>query len=64
MSAATQKVSGGAQAPPDAGSHSILSLILRILALALIDGITIWLVYQMVFDGYWPLAAVLALVTL
>lgn len=64
MSASTQTVSGGAQAPPDAGPKSILSLILRILALALIDGITIWLVYQMVFDGYWPLAAVLALVTI
>jgi arabinogalactan oligomer/maltooligosaccharide transport system permease protein len=64
MSAATQKVPGGAQAPPGAAPTSILGLILRILALALIDGITIWLVYQMVFDGYWPLAATLALVTL
>ncbi len=64
MSAATQQVSGGAQAPPDAGPQSIVGLIFRILALALIDGITIWLVYQMVFDGYWPLAAVLALVTI
>ncbi len=42
----------------------VLSLLLRILALALIDGITIWMVYQMVFDGYWPLAATLALVTI
>ena len=64
MSAATQTVSGGAQAPPDAGPKSIISLIFRILALALIDAITIWLVYQMVFDGYWPLAATLALVTI
>jgi len=64
MSAATQKVPGGAQAPPGAAPTSILSLLLRILALALIDGITIWLVYQMVFDGYWPLAATLALVTI
>jgi ABC-type sugar transport system permease subunit len=64
MSAATQTVPGGAQAPPDAGPKSIVGLILRILALALIDAITIWLVYQMVFDGYWPLAAVLGLVTI
>jgi len=59
-----QTVSGGAQAPPDAGPKSIVGLIFRILALALIDAITIWLVYQMVFDGYWPLAATLALVTI
>jgi arabinogalactan oligomer/maltooligosaccharide transport system permease protein len=64
MSAATQKVPGGAQAPPGAAPTGILSLLLRILALALIDGITIWLVYQMVFDGYVPLAATLALVTI
>ena len=64
MSASTQTVSGGAQAPPDAGPKSIVGLIFRILALALIDAITIWLVYQMVFDGYWPLAATLALVTI
>jgi hypothetical protein len=64
MSAATQTVSGGAQAPPDAGPKSIVGLIFRILALALIDAITIWLVYQMVFDGYWSLAATLGLVTI
>lgn len=64
MSAATQNVSGGAQAPPDARPTSIVSLLLRILALAIIDGLTIWLVYQMVGDGYWPLATVLGLVTI
>ncbi len=64
MSASTQTVSGGAQAPPDAGPKSIVGLIFRILALALIDAITIWLVYQMVFDGYWPLAATLGAVTI
>jgi arabinogalactan oligomer / maltooligosaccharide transport system permease protein len=64
MSAATQTVPGGAQAPPDAGPKGIVGLIIRILALALIDAITIWLVYQMVYDGYWPLAAVLGLVTI
>jgi arabinogalactan oligomer/maltooligosaccharide transport system permease protein len=64
MSASTQQQSGGAQAPPDAGPKSIVSFIFRILALALIDGLTIWLVYQMVFDGYWPLAATLGAVTI
>ena len=30
----------------------------------MIDAITIWLVYQMIPDGYWPLASVLAVVTI
>lgn len=64
MTASTQQGSGGAQAPPDSGAKSIVSLIFRILALVLIDAITIWLVYQMLFDGYWPLAAVLGTVTI
>jgi hypothetical protein len=49
--------SWGRASAPRRRTHQHPSLILRILALALIDGITIWLVYQMVFDGYWPLAA-------
>lgn len=61
---ATQGLPGGAQAPPGAKPTSIAGLILRIAALLVIDAITIWLVYQMVGDGYWPLAAVLGLVTL
>ncbi len=64
MAAAVQSAKGGAQAPPDARPTSITSLIFRIVALAIIDAITIWLVYQMVGDGYWPLAAVLSLVTI
>jgi len=43
---------------------SIANLLIRIVALALIDAMTIWMVYQMVGDGYWPLATVLALVTI
>lgn len=64
MAALSQTVKGGAQAPPDTRPTSIASLLLRIVALALIDGIAIWLIYQMVFDGIWALAAVLGLVTL
>jgi arabinogalactan oligomer/maltooligosaccharide transport system permease protein len=64
MAAAAQVVSGGAQASPEPKPNSIASLIFRIVALAIIDAITIWLVYQMLGDGYWPLAAVLGLVTL
>ena len=64
MSAQTQKGSGGASAPPGAAPMSIANLLIRIVALALIDAMTIWMVYQMVGDGYWPLATVLALVTI
>jgi hypothetical protein len=64
MAATTQMAKGGAQAPPDARPNSIASLLLRIGALAIIDAITIWLVYQMLDDGIWQLAAVLALVTI
>ncbi len=64
MAATTNNLSGGAQAPPDAKPTSIASLLLRIVALAVIDAITIWLVYQMLGDGNWPLAAVLGLITL
>lgn len=67
MTAATQTVSGGAPAPPGASSDqspSILGWVFRIIALGLIDAITIWLVYQMLDDGYFPLAVVLGLVTI
>jgi ABC-type sugar transport system permease subunit len=64
MAAITQTVKGGAQAPPDTRPNSIASLLLRIGALVIIDAITIWLVYQMIDDGIWPLATVLSLVTL
>ena len=64
MAALSQTVKGGAQAPPDARPTSIASLLLRIVGLAIIDAIAIWLIYQMVGDGIWPLATVLGLVTL
>mgnify|MGYP000997171216 CR=1 FL=1 len=56
MAAMTQTAKGGAQAPPDARPTSIASLLLRIVGLAIIDAIAIWLIYQMIFDGIWPLA--------
>jgi ABC-type sugar transport system permease subunit len=64
MGTAAQMVPGDAFTSPGAKPTSIASLIFRIVALAIIDAITIWLVYQMLGDGYWPLAAVLGLVTL
>ncbi len=64
MSTLPQGASGGAEAPPGAAPTSITSLLVRIVVLGIIDAMTIWLVYQMVGDGYWPLAAVLAVVTI
>ncbi len=65
MSTLPQGASGGAdQAPPSAAPNSITSLLFRIVILGIIDAMTIWMVYQMVGDGYWPLAAVLAFVTI
>lgn len=66
MAAVTQPGSGGAAAPPGSPrspSRSFPSLIVRLVALALIDAAAIWLIYMMVGDGiYWfPLA--LGLVT-
>ena len=51
MAATAQNGPGGAKAPPGAKPMSIANLLFRIVALALIDAITIWLVYQMVGDG-------------
>jgi arabinogalactan oligomer / maltooligosaccharide transport system permease protein len=64
MTTAAPVVPGDANASPDAKPTSIASLLFRIVALAIIDAITIWLVYQMLGDGYWPLAAVIGFVTL
>ena len=65
MSAATQKVPGARKRPPTPDPTVSSSLIFRIVALALIDAITIWLVYQMVWRrllAVWRLSS--ALVTI
>lgn len=62
MSAMTQAPSGGA--PPDGKSVNMPSLVLRLGALALIDAMTIWLVYQFLDDGILPLAVVIAAITI
>jgi ABC-type sugar transport system permease subunit len=66
MTATAQKNPGGAAAPPGQPTRptSIASWIIRLGALAIIDAFAIWLVYMMIGDGIWALAAVLALVTL
>ena len=55
---------GGAKAPPTDRSPGILSWLVRLAALALIDAMTIWLVYQMLGDGHGFYAVMLALVTI
>ncbi|MCB9138177.1 MAG: ABC transporter permease subunit [Caldilineaceae bacterium] len=64
MSTRLQGAPGGAQAPPDAAPNSLTSLLFRIVLLAVIDAMAIWIVYRMVGDGYWPLAAVLIFITI
>ncbi len=63
MTAASNAGSGGAQAPPVSRSSDLLWLFFRLGALALIDAITIYLVYNFIDDGIWALALVLALIT-
>ena len=54
----------GAPAPPVSRSTGVLSLLFRLGALALIDAITIYLVYNFFNDGVYQLAIVLALITI
>ncbi len=64
MTANSQAVSGGAPAPPEDNPVNMPSLILRLGVLALIDAMTIWLVYQFIADGIFALAIVIAGVTI
>ena len=63
MSVATDKVTGGAPAPPGS-SNSVLAIILRLAGLAIIDAFTIWVVYELLGDGSTALAIVIAAVTI
>ena len=62
MSVASDKVSGGAPAPP--GSNNVMAILLRLAGLAIIDAFTIWMVYELLGDGSIPLAVVIAAVTI
>ncbi|MDQ4078780.1 MAG: maltose ABC transporter permease MalF [Chloroflexota bacterium] len=44
-------------------SGSLSSYILRLLGLAVIDAFAIWLLYLLVRDGLWPLATIIAVIT-
>lgn len=64
MGAAINRGTGGAFAPPVAQTGpSLLSWIFRLLSLAVIDGIAIWLLYQMFNDGVWQLGLAIGVVT-
>ncbi|MGB5049185.1 MAG: hypothetical protein WBO46_09640, partial [Caldilineaceae bacterium] len=55
---------GGAAAPPISQTGpTLLSWIFRLTALAVVDGIAIWLLYQMFSDGIWQLALAIGIVT-
>lgn len=62
-----QAGAGGSRTPPashSSGSSGTGSLLIRLVALAIIDAFTIWLVYSMVSDGIWTFPLALALVTI
>lgn len=64
MSTLTQSEKGGASAPPASQSISVTGWIVRLGALAVIDAIALWLLYNMFNDGVWYLGIVLAVVTI
>ena len=64
MTSAANAGSGGAPAPPVSRSSGLLWLFFRLGALALIDAITIFLVYNFLLDGVVSLAVVLALIAI
>ena len=65
MTAAVKSGPGGAFASPGSQTGStLLSWIFRLAALAIIDGVAIWLLYQMFSDGIWQLGLAIGAVTL
>lgn len=65
MGAAVNSRTGGAGAPPVSQTGpTLLSWLFRLVALAIVDGIAIWLLYQMFSDGIWQLGLAIGIVTL
>jgi ABC-type sugar transport system permease subunit len=63
MSTVTEQTVGSAPALPTRGSVNVLSLAVRLAALALIDAMALWIIYQMLGYGYIPLAIALIVLT-
>jgi arabinogalactan oligomer/maltooligosaccharide transport system permease protein len=53
-----------AKSPLATFTNTLPRIALRLLGLAVVDAIAIWLLYLLIRDGVWPLAIMLALVTL
>jgi arabinogalactan oligomer/maltooligosaccharide transport system permease protein len=53
-----------AKSPLATFTNTLPRIALRLLGLAVVDAIAIWLLYLLIRDGVWPLAVMLALVTL
>ena len=64
MGAAVNSRAGGAYAPPVSQTGpTLLAWIFRLGALAVIDAVAIWLLYQMFNDGIWQLGLAIGIVT-
>lgn len=64
MGTAVTSRAGGASAPPASQrGPTLLSWIFRLGALAVIDGVGIWLLYRMFSDGVWQLGLAIGVVT-
>lgn len=63
MAAETQRAQSGATSLPGF-SGSVSNYVLRLLGLAVVDAFAVWLISMMVRDGIYPLATVLAIVTI
>src|SRR6476619_2838144 len=65
MNTASSVKPGGAQAPPTSSLNAgtLTSWLLRLGGLAVIDASAIYLIYNMVLDGVWQLAIVIAIIT-
>ena len=55
---------GGSQEPLTSPSRNVLGYLLRLLGLAVVDALAIWLLYVLLRDGVWPLAIPIAVITL
>jgi hypothetical protein len=63
--AMTSTVAAAPEKPQQSSPSSTVSgMVVRLILLALFDVMAIWLIVNLVQDGYWPLAVMLALITI